>query len=236
MKNLIYLFLFSINLFSQSLIEIKKISNPVNDFANILNDYELNDLNNLSKVFEDSSSVQIGVAIYKNLGGEDIRSFAQRFIKVNPLGDEKKNNGVLILISIEDRRMSIETGYGVEGVLPDAITSQIIRKIIAPRFRESNYYEGIKNAMLEIISFTSGENKGGKKNKINYSNVIFFVLMFLVFPFVFSGRSTISGRGIRRNAMFFPMIGGFSNRSHGGGDFWSSGGGGFGGGGSSGSW
>ena len=239
-KYFINIFLFVSITLSQELIEIQKINQPVNDYANILSTEEIADLNRKIILFEDSTSVQIAIGIFQTLNGEDESDFAQRFVKVNPIGDKEKNNGIAIIVSIEERKVKIETGYGVEEFITDAIANQIIRKLIAPNFRNGNYYAGINNSVIQIIELTDDHFKGKKKNNFSISNIIFLVILFLLFPLFSSSRSSITGRGVRRGIYASGFYGGFGGGNFfggsGGGSSWSSGGGSFGGGGSSGSW
>ena len=246
-KNLIVFFsslcvlLFNIS-FSQ--IAIPTIVDPVTDLTNTLDRSEYYSLRKQIIRFEDSTSNQIVVLMITSLNGEDIRDAGIRILEQNKIGQQGENNGVLILIAKDDRKVAIEVGYGLEGVLTDAICDQIIRNEIRPKFRDGNYYAGISAAIKSITLVTKGEYTAqGKKGKSGgwFSVVfIFFVIMFIV---LFAGRgrrSSITSRGF--NSTYWGGFGGGSGggfgsfRGGGGGGGWSAGGGSFGGGGASGSW
>lgn len=201
--------------------------------------------------FEQESSNQIVVLIISSLGSRELKEFSYSFAEKNKIGKKERNNGVLLLIAKEERKVDIEVGYGLEGALTDAVSGQIIRKIIAPRFREGDYYGGINDAVDAIISVTKGEFKGDRKTnaakKFSPLIIILLILFFGIFPRIFGGgrRSTIGSNGYRSS---FPWWwggfggggggGGFGGGGFGGGGMggFSGGGGSFGGGGASGSW
>ncbi len=240
LKNILIciIFFYSIS-FSQGLIEIPKVNQPVNDFANVLSNDEVEYLNQKVKTFEDSTSIQIGIAIYQSLNGEEDADFSQRFVKINPFGNKEKNSGILILVSISERKIRIETGYGMEGIIPDALTNQIIRQIINPEFKSQKYFAGLNSGVDYLIKASKGEYKNDKKKSSKNSNfyLILLIIMFFIFPMFSTSRYQIGSHGVRRRHFGGPFIGGFGGGGFGGGgSSWSSGGGGFGGGGSSGSW
>ena len=158
-------------------------------------------------------------------------------VEKNKIGTKKFNNGILFFVSKNDRKMRIEVGYGLEGALPDALASSIIRNIIAPYFRSGNYFTGIYKGITAIMSAVKGEyqalpQKTRKKKKV--SGIITTILFLIIFISSFFRRR---GRGRGRGVIF--LGGGFGGGgSFGGGGFggFSGGGGSFGGGGASGSW
>lgn len=214
----------------------------VHDEAGVLSAGAKAQLEALLKAERDSTSNQIAVYIIPSLDGEDIDDYAVRVFKEWKLGQEKKDNGVLFLIAMEDRLMRIEVGYGLEGVLTDALSSRINRNEVAPYFRQGNYEAGIQAGTFAIIKTISGEYVNDappvakRKKKSPWSTIIFIVLMILFM----SRRNRGGGSGMGgywTAAMMGSMLGGSGRGSGGwggGGDF---GGGGFsGGGGSSDSW
>ena len=162
------------------------------------------------------------------------------------VGKADKNNGALILVAIEDRKMSIQTGYGLEGVLPDAICKRIIEKEIKPSFKAGNYYEGFDLATTAIFKFAAGEYKADhySKKKFPYSALLFaFIIVIILLSKASRKYQTIDGKGIRGGGFFPPFIGGggfggggFGGGGSSGGGFGGFGGGSFGGGGASGGW
>ncbi len=239
----LFFFLFS-HLHAQS---IPKFTQPINDYTNTLNFQEVRDLLKTVKQFEDSSSNQIAVVIISSLNGNDIRELGIQILKENAIGQKGKDNGVLILVAKEDKKISIEVGYGLEGVLTDALCDQIIRNEIRPQFREGNYYEGIKTGIISIIEITKGEYKSEKKNENSSWFGVLLVIGVIFFALLSSMRSSrygITSRGYRNYNNWWGGSGfgggsggGFGSfGGGGGGGSWSAGGGSFGGGGASGSW
>lgn len=212
----------------------------VHDEANVLSASAKAQMEALLQAHRDSTSTQIAVLIVPSLEGEDIDGYGVRVFEEWKLGQKGKDNGVLFLVAMQERQMRIEVGYGLEGVLTDALSSRINRNEVAPYFRQGNYEAGIQAGVVAIIKAVAGEytndnpapRKRGKKS--SWSTLIFLALII----FLMSRRNRGGGGGMGgywTAAMMGSMLGG--GRSSGdswGGDF---GGGGFsGGGGSSDSW
>jgi len=156
---LIYLsFFVSALLLAQSLSKNPpKLTEYVTDETGTLTSEQLRTLRLKLKAFDDSTSTQIVVLMINSLYGEPIEFVANSIFKYNKIGSEGKNNGVLLLISKGDRKIRIEVGYGLEGVLPDALAKRIIKNEIAPELKKDNYYDGIVNGINSIIKVTKGE-------------------------------------------------------------------------------
>jgi uncharacterized protein len=190
----------------------------------------------------DSTSNQIGVLIIPSLMGEDIEGYAVRAFKEWQPGQKGRDNGVLLVIAVEDRRMRIEVGYGLEGALTDLESNQIIRNEIAPRFRANAYDDGVKAAVLAISEAINGEyvnDNPTSRRRSSKRSPVFTILIILAVIFFLSRRGGGGGGGYwsGRGGWMGPMIGGGGFGSGGGGGWGSFGGGGMsGGGGSSGSW
>ncbi len=107
--------------------------------------------------FEQVTSNQIVVATFPSLEGESLEDFAVRLFEAWHIGQKDKNNGALFLIFKNDRAMRIEVGYGLEGVLPDALAGQIIRDIVTPYFKEGNFDAGVGAGVNAIESAVKGE-------------------------------------------------------------------------------
>jgi uncharacterized protein len=233
--------------------EIPIVRQRVNDATGTLSSDEIKSLERTLAEFEQATSNQIVVLMISSLEGEDLKDYAFRFAEKNKIGKKDRNNGILVLIAKEDRKIDIEVGYGLEGVLTDAVSSQIIRKIIGPKFRDGDFYGGVSNGVDAVISVTKGEFKGeAKRNSVKKFSplvIILLIIFFGIFPRIFGGgrRSSIGSKGYRSN---FPWWGGFGGGGFGGGGGFSGGsfggsggfggfsggGGSFGGGGASGSW
>ncbi len=137
----------------------------VSDFTNTLTPSEVNALENKLLAFEDSTSTQIAVVLVQNTDGYDIADYAVRLAQQWGVGQKEYNNGIILLIAIGDRAVTIQTGYGVEGALPDAIAYRIIEDDITPAFRLGDYYTGINEATSSIIAYVKGEYKADPKKK-----------------------------------------------------------------------
>lgn len=218
----------------------------VHDEAGILQAATVQTLENFIAQQTDTTSNQIGVYIIPSLDGEILEDYAVRVFKEWGLGQKGRDNGVLLLIAVNDRQVKIEVGYGLEGALTDLTASRIIRNEIAPRFRQGQYDDGVKAAVLAINQAIKGEytNDGAtEKRPQRKGKSPLFTLLMIVLIIIFLSRRGGGGGGRRggywRGGWIGPMIGGGGFGSGGGswgggGNF---GGGGFsGGGGASGSW
>jgi uncharacterized protein len=207
----------------------------VHDEAGIISPPAKSQLEAILQAHRDSTSNQIAILIVPTLEGEDIDGYAVRVFKEWKLGQEKKDNGVLFLVAMEERQMRIEVGFGLEGVLTDAMSSRINRNEVAPYFRQGNYEAGIQAATLAIIKVIAGEYVNEeptvqkRKKKSPWGTVIFFIIMLIFMSRKNKGGGSGMG-GYWTAAMLGSMLGG-SGRSSGG---WGGGGGDFGGGGFSG--
>lgn len=222
----------------------------INDFAGMLNAAEVNELEQKVNRFNDSTSIEICVVIISNLGEYDISDYAFQLGELWGIGKKAKNNGVLILISKENRQAFIATGYGMEGVLPDTRCNRIIQADLIPQFKRSNYFNGISFTIDAIIRYSANEYTADPKAAKGFKPAYVFLLILLVIiviGFINRKNQGNSGGSSGSGGSFFgPMIGGglggyrssgggFGGGSSGGG-FGGFGGGGFGGGGSGGSW
>ncbi|MCX2576280.1 TPM domain-containing protein [Pedobacter sandarakinus] len=239
----------------------QKPSTLVNDYANVLSAEQRQALESKLVAFDDSSSTQIAIAILKSVGDYDINEYAVQLGRNWGVGHNGKNNGIMIVVAVGDRKISIQTGYGLEGALPDIYAKRIIDNDIKPNFRNGNYYAGLDEGTTSIIKYTKGEYKNDNPRKASSKKggvgSIFIVIIIVIILIILmrkggggNGGEVIGGRGAS-NALFWAMLfgsgggrggnsgwgGGFGGGSSGGGGgFGGFGGGSFGGGGSSGSW
>ena len=214
----------------------------VNDYAGILNSGEEARLERKLEDFARTTSTQISIVTITNLGGHDVAEYTTRLFNKWGVGQAGKNNGVLMLVAIEDRKAFIATGTGLQGVLTDAKTSRIFRNELRPAFREAQYAKGLDKAADAIIAVTKGEYTADGKNDSGGgipAGVIVFII-FIVLVIIIKSRG---GRGGGGGYMSSGGVGDFAtgwiigsllNRGGGGGDWgggsdWGGGGGGFGG-------
>ncbi|HYJ17820.1 MAG TPA: TPM domain-containing protein [Burkholderiales bacterium] len=127
------------------------LSGRIVDQAAILSDPARERISSMLKAHEDASGNQVAVLTVTTLEGESVEDYAVRVFEDWKLGQRDKDNGVLILVVPQDRRMRIEVGYGLEGKLTDAAASRVIRDLMTPRFRESNYDVGIEAGVTGVI-------------------------------------------------------------------------------------
>ena len=202
--------------------------------------------------FERDTSNQILVAIYPKLpDGEDLAQYAIATGNLWQAGTKNQSNGAILFVFVQDRKMFIATGRGLEGALPDAICNAIIGQVIQPRFRQGDYAGGVQSGVDAMIAATKGEYKGSGATQLEQRQgndsgsgiplwiiIVFIILFIAVRPFLpagsFSTGPVIYGGGFG---------GGYGGRGGGGGggggggfSGFSGGGGSFGGGGAGGSW
>jgi uncharacterized protein len=151
----------------------------VHDEAHILQQTTIDQLEKELKAYEDSTSNQIAILIMQSLDGDVLENYSIRVVEKWKLGQKGKDNGVLLLIAVDDHKMRIEVGQGLEGVLTDALTSRIIRNEIAPAFRRSEFDAGVNAGTNSIIKAIGGEYKADEldsSNQLSGSDALFFGL------------------------------------------------------------
>lgn len=146
-------FLFLICFLCQSQQEYPKLTQIVTDNAQIFTESELEALRNKLYQFESETTNQLVILTINDLGGETIEQYAFQVFNQNKLGQESKDNGILILFSKLDREVRIEVGYGLEPYITDAVASRIIRNTMIPKFKEEDYHGGLDTATNQIIEF-----------------------------------------------------------------------------------
>lgn len=250
------LLLVSLLSFAQENIDLAKLleqkpSKLVNDYTKTLTADQQQALENKLVAFDDSTSTQIAVVIIPSLNGEDVADFNVKLGRAWGVGGKEFSNGVLLLISKNDRKLNIATGYGVEGALPDITAKHIIEEQIVPNFKGNDYYRGIEEGTDAIIRAVKGEYKAPEGyHKIkggSVGRIIFIIIIIIIFLAISNGRRGGGSFMSRRGAAWtiLNMLGDGGGRgggwsggggSSGGGGFGGFGGGSFGGGGASGSW
>jgi uncharacterized protein len=223
----------------------------INDYAGVLSAAERARLEDTLRARERERSNQIVVAVFRSLQGESLEDYSIRLAQAWRVGQKGLDNGVIFLVFVEDRKMRLEVGYGLESKLTDALSSQILREAVAPRFREGKIADGITAGLDAIEQAIAGTYKAAPQGQPARGQGMTTFQMFLLF-IVVGGLLTIVvptlySSHIRRQGwtggsrgwggpIIFPGGGwGGGGGGGGGGDF-SGGGGGFGGGGASGDW
>jgi uncharacterized protein len=220
----------------------------INDFAGVLTPAERDRLEQKLIQRERGASNQVVVAIFPSLDGESLEDFSIRLAQAWRIGQKGLDNGVIFLVFVKDRKMRIEVGYGLEANLTDAISSSILRDVVAPRFRAGHIADGIGaglDAIDQAIAGTYRQPARPARAQRPLSPFVVMLLFLLLGGLAISIIPTMFYRGSQRRGWTGggsgwggPMIGGGWS-SGGGGDSgggFSGGGGDFGGGGASGSW
>ena len=238
--------------FAQNGLPLKpKEQKPVYQInAQLLNAQEEQLLNQKLVRYSDSTSTQIVVLIMDKTNGDNHLRFGTDIAQSWGIGQKGKDNGILVLITLEERKTSIITGKGVEYLLTDALSKRIIEQIIIPNFKNQQYFTALDQASDRIFQILTGEYKNDKKG--NGEDSIPFIVIFVIVMaiLIISSRKGGNGKGgnrsfsgpsltdmiilssLGRSGGFGGSGGGFSGGGFGGGF----GGGSFGGGGASGSW
>jgi uncharacterized protein len=245
LKKLLYILLSFICLQVAAQKSLPKPNPPslVVDNANLFASQDRQALEQKLVALDDKSSNQVCVVTVSSLNGEIIEDVANKTFRDWGIGNKKTNNGILILVALNDKKIRIEVGKGLEGAIPDVTANDIINNDIKPAFRNGNYISGI-NAAVDNLSKAAVGEYNIKREKESSSNhissiikIIFLIIVIILF--LASGRG---GRGGGSNAWILPLLlsGGGNNNwgggSSNGGGFGGFGGGDSGGGGASGSW
>ena len=205
---------------------------------------------------ETKSGIQFVVATVPTLEGGDIETYANGLFRAWKLGEAKNNNGVLLLVAPNERKVRIEVGYGLEGTLTDALSKIVITNAIAPRFKAGDFGGGISRGVDDVITIlTTDAAEWQKRPQVREDQgdlfdqlvpfIIFAIFLFVFLSFIINARGGGPGGGLRGGGRGGPIIfttgpssGGFGGGSSwgGGGGSWGGGGGSSGGGGASGDW
>ena len=246
--------LFANNSFAQNIIAKPIPATLVTDVAGVLSPEQKQALENKLVAIDDSSSNQIAVVIIPSLDGYPKEEYATKLFRDWGIGNKKTNNGILLLIAINDRQIRIEVGYGLEGAIPDITALNIIDNDIKPAFKAGNYYEGIDQATDNIAKAAVGEYKEARPKKTRSKSKggggLFLIILIIIFVVLRNGRggggSNIGGGGfsdVATGMLLGSLLGGGGRHggggwgdSGGGGGFGGFGGGSSGGGGAGGSW
>ncbi|MCO4820624.1 MAG: TPM domain-containing protein [Flavobacteriaceae bacterium] len=220
----------------------------VYDYINLLSSSEKSNLEEKLIRYSDSTSTQIVIAIISSTEGENINFLGANWGEKWGIGQEKEDNGILILLARDDRRIAINTGYGVEHLLTDAMSKRIIEREIIPYFKQNDYPGGLNRGADAIFEVLTGEFESGG-NRTNSDGfpigvIVFLIVMFVIFIIAISKNRRGKGNGggnsgtkregldILEAIILSNMGRGSYRRSSGGGLFGGgSGGGSFGGGG-----
>jgi uncharacterized protein len=214
----------------------------VSDYAKILRPEEVSTLEAILSNYERETSNQIVIAIFNSLEGWEIEDFSIRLAEKWKIGQKGRDNGIIILVALSERKIRIEVGYGLEGAVPDITARDIIDRKIVPYFKKSDYFNGLREGVDSLIKAIGGEYKveGGKEGIM--TPLLAFLIILVIFGILylnerFYGYTYTRSRGKwHRRATFWGGFFGGGGWSSGSGGGFSGGGGNFGGGGATGSW
>lgn len=231
---------------------VPPLNDPVVDRANILRPAQRSELSAWLRGLSEQTGVQIAILTIPGLAGESLEAYSMRVAEQWKLGQADKDNGALLLVSMEDRQVRIEVGYGLEDKLTDIQSGLIIRNVIIPQFRKGNYTAGITEGVKAMAGIAtenadiipaSMESQGTATDSGGAGVGVVFFIIFLMIINKATGRRGLSlfdmlflaglaSRTGRRSGGSFKSGG----SGFGGGSSFGGGGGGFGGGGASGRW
>jgi uncharacterized protein len=228
-----------------SALDVPPLRARVNDLAGVLPPEVEQRLELRLGAYEKKTGHQLAVLIVDSLDGDPLEDFTLRVVEAWKLGNKDRDDGVLLLVAIKDRKIRIEVGYGLEGDLPDALAGRIVRDVMAPAFRRGDVAQGVTAAVEAIMSATGGEGQlrlpepsanSGRRRSSGSGLAPFLLLGLIVLLFLGGGRGRGGGGGAFVAGMLMGGMGRGGRGGGGGGGGFSGGGGGFGGGGASGSW
>ncbi|MBW2637070.1 MAG: TPM domain-containing protein, partial [Deltaproteobacteria bacterium] len=122
----------------------------INDFANVISPQQKRSMELLAREVLQKTGTTVVVATIKSIGDNDLTGYANRLYEQWGLGKKGEDKGVLIILAVKERRIRIETGYGVEGILPDGLVGNILDRYVVPKLKQNNYDEGMANALVAV--------------------------------------------------------------------------------------
>lgn len=209
-KNIILILLFLCNASLYAQLQVRDKPNPprlVNDYAGIMKPETVDSLERRLVEYHDSTSNEICIVTEKNLGDFDIFTYSQELFVKWGIGSKKNDNGVLLLVALDEKKVRIHVGKGLEGVLPDGTCGNIIRVAITPPFKSGDYNQGIVDGVNAIIGYIGGEYKDRPQlnPQFSWDSVIIPIIIFVLFI----GLAVISAirteRKIRRTMLMYGI-------------------------------
>ena len=172
-------------------VEVPELRSPVTDLTGTLTAEQAATLDQRLRSFEAEKGSQIALLIVPTTQPETIEQYAIRVAEAWKIGRSGTDDGIVLVVAIQDRAVRIEVGYGVEGALPDVIANRITDQVIVPRFREGDYYGGLSAALDRIIAVLEGEPLPEPEQRRAPSAEGFGNLLPLLFMLVFVGSSIL---------------------------------------------
>lgn len=253
---LIFCLLFTTSVFSSETFPSPTNYKYINDYTNTIDKSTIKEIISIGKELEDKTSAQAIIVIIDSTNGTPIEDYSNKLFRTWGIGQKDKDNGLLILLALNDKSWRVEVGRGLEGTIPDALSNKVMQEIAKPNFIDEDYSEGLLNSYSVFSDFIASEygvtlDKSLNITLPNESNLnerkegkfAISLLLLLIFADIFLNRGRVSSSIL--HLLFWNSFfngngrggpGGFSGGSSGGGGFGGYGGGSSNGGGSSGSW
>lgn len=178
-------------------LEVPKLQGYVNDYAGMISPPAKLKIEEALKAFDQSDSTQIVILTVPSLEGETVEEFATKVGEAWKIGKKGKDNGVLFIVSKQERKIRIEVGYGLEGRLTDLTAGRIIDLVIKPRFKQEDYDGGFIAGVSSLIDATRGEFRGeprsARRGKRSISPFLSILLFFGIFTLMMGSASRVLG-------------------------------------------
>jgi uncharacterized protein len=215
MRKIYYLWMVSFLIFFLAAqtygLEVPKLTAQVNDYADILSSATENQLEAVLDDLEHTDSTQIAVLTIPSLEGENIEEYAIQVAETWKIGQERLDNGAILIISKNDRKLRIEVGYGLEGSLTDLMAGRIIEHIIVPRFKTGNFDQGVTDGVQAMIQVVRGEFKAAEDSRRpgssatrGQSSIFGLIVFFILINMLGRIRRPL---GALSGGLFFPILG-----------------------------
>ncbi len=235
-------------------LKVPSLTRRVNDEAKLLSSATVTRMESYLSAVEQTGSAQIALLTIPSLEGDSLEAYSIRVVEKWRLGQSGKDNGVLFLVAVAEKKIRIEVGYGLEGVLTDAVSGYIIRTVVVPEFQNGQFDTGIIKGIQAVGGVVTGETpisqnqirESGSMRKSGSSSLFFLIFLVIFLLTRMGGYRRHRQRGMSHGTAFMMGLfsgslmrhrgGGFGGGSGFGGGGFSGGGGGFGGGGASGGW
>lgn len=169
--------------------KIPEITEPINDFANILSASSKSQLQQIVTQLKNQKGSEIAIVTVTSIEPFTIEEYSMKIAEKAGVGREKIDDGVIIVIAVKERKVRLEVGYGLEGVIPDAYAKRIIENYITPNFRTNNYDAGVLEGVAAIISLINQEElppplKKGKKQNYSVGMIVILLILITVSSFI----------------------------------------------------
>lgn len=195
-------------------LDVPTLTSPVMDLAGIVDSSDKSNIKSQLMTLQKDKNIQIAVLTIPSLEGENLEEYTNRVFNSWGLGDKENDSGVLLLVSVQDRKIRIEVGYGMEDTVTDAIASKIIRSVILPEFKNGNYSQGIA-AGIHVLTATASHSEDSMllaNERVDLTEeygmvIVILVIAALVFPILLFLFLSLN---IRFLVIVFAVLGGGS--------------------------